>query len=62
MTEFITECYQVNRMKITQADIDKFMKAKPELTAEDVLKNLPHWLHNLHDTFLPCIANKLVPR
>ena len=44
MTEFITDCYhphQLNRMKISQADIDKFMKVKPDLTTEDVLKTLP---------------------
>jgi hypothetical protein len=49
-------------MKISQANINKFMKVKPDLTVEDVLKTLPSWLHNLHNTFLPRIVNKLAPR
>ena len=40
--EFIDECYEPVRFaKITEADIDKFLKDKPELSEEDILTKLP---------------------
>jgi len=54
MPDFVDECFQPLRLnKITEADIDKFMKGKPEMSAGDVIRKLPEWLRDLHDAFLP---------
>ncbi|KAM4067544.1 reverse transcriptase (RNA-dependent DNA polymerase) [Hirsutella rhossiliensis] len=61
--DFVDECYSPARLaKITDADIEKFMKGKPERTADDVLKKLPIWLRDLYDVFLPKLADKLPPQ
>jgi hypothetical protein len=61
--DFIDECFDPLRLsKITEADIDKFMEEKPELSPKDILRRLPEWLHDLHDAFLPRLADELPPR
>lgn len=61
--EFIDECYHPTRLaKITGADIDKFLKGKPELTQRDIVRKLPDWLRDLSDAFLPQLADRLPPR
>jgi hypothetical protein len=61
--DFIDECYDPLRLsKITEADIDKFMQGKPELTKDDILRKLPDWLHDIYDAFLPKLADELPPR
>ena len=63
MSSFIDECFRPCLLrKVTEADIEKFMTSKPEQTQEDILRKLPNWLHDLHDTFLPRLANELPPR
>ena len=62
MHDFVDECFQPLRLnKITEADIDKFMKGKPEMSAGDVIRKLPEWLRDLHDAFLPRLADELPP-
>ena len=54
MSTFIDECFRPCLLrKITEADIEKFMTGKPEWTQGEILRRLPDWLHDLHDTFLP---------
>jgi transposase InsO family protein len=61
--DFVDECYSPLRLnKITEADIEKFMKGKPELTQGDIVKRLPDWLRDLSDAFLPRLADELPPR
>jgi len=61
--DFVDECFSPLRLnKITEADIDKFMKGKPDVTDADVKASLPEWLHDLYDAFLPRLANELPPR
>lgn len=61
--EFTDECYRPTRLaKITGADIDKFLKGKPALFRDDVIKKLPGWLQDLSDAFLPQLADHLPPR
>lgn len=61
--DFIDECYQPLRLsKITEADIAKFMKGKPEITTEEMLKRLPTWLHDKAEAFSPKAANVLPPQ
>ena len=63
MHDFLDECFQPLRLsKITEADIDKFMKGKPDVTDDDIRKSLPDWLRDLYDAFLPRLANELPPR
>jgi hypothetical protein len=63
MSPFINECFHPHLLrKVTEADIEKFMTGKAERTEEDILRRLPDWLHDLHDTFLPRLANELPPR
>ena len=63
MHDFIDECFQPLRLnKITETDIDKFMKGKPDMTDDDVRKSLPDWLRDLYDAFLPRLADELPPR
>jgi hypothetical protein len=63
MSTFIDEYFHPCLLrKITEADIEKFIIGKPEWTQEEILRRLPDWLHNLHDTFLPRLANELPPR
>jgi hypothetical protein len=47
--------------KITTADVDKFIKGKPELTLADLQTKLPIWLHDLAYGFLPKNADMLPP-
>ncbi|MDB5911071.1 MAG: hypothetical protein JWP34_5188, partial [Massilia sp.] len=61
--DFIDECFRTTRLnKITEADIDKFLKGKPELTDADICSRLPGWMRDLSDAFLPRKANELPPR
>lgn len=61
--DFLDECrvpLQLHR-SIVEADIEKFMKGKPNLQKEDILKLLPPWLSDLYEGFLPRLANELAP-
>ena len=63
MRTFIDECYTPIRLnKITDTDIEKFMKGKPDLSPEEIKAKLPYWLHDLHEGFLPRLAKDLPPR
>jgi hypothetical protein len=60
--DFIDNCFnQLHLQHISEADIDKFLAGKPELTDEDIVKKLPDWLHNLKKAFFPNTANELAP-
>jgi hypothetical protein len=40
--DFIDNCFnQLHLQRISEADIDKFLAGKPELTEEDIVKKLP---------------------
>jgi hypothetical protein len=61
--EFIEECYQPLRLaRITEADINKFLKGKPDLSKDEVLHKLPPWLHDKVEGFLPKNADAMPPR
>ena len=61
--DFINECLRPLRLRaISDKDVDKFMKGKPDLSKDELLKLLPKWLFDLHEGFLPKLANKLPPR
>ena len=57
---FINNCFnQLYLQHISEADINKFLTGKPELTDEDIVKKLPDWLHDLKKAFFPNTANEL---
>ena len=61
---FIDECYKPDSEmlhRITEQDIQKFLKGKPDLSKEDAQKQLPDWLRKLYTAFLPKLANQLPP-
>lgn len=61
--DFLTECiHPLQLNKLTEADIDKFLVGKPELTQHELLSKLPAWLHDLQETFYPKLADQLPPR
>ena len=58
--DFINNCFnQLHLQHISEADIDKFLADKPELTEEDIVKKLPDWLYDLKKAFFPNTANEL---
>jgi hypothetical protein len=60
---FLEECYTLLRLQqVSEADVEKFMKGKPELTKEDIIKLLPEWLSDLHTGFLQRLADELPPQ
>ena len=62
--DFIDECFlpiHVRRSRIADADVEKFMKGKPELTEIEIIAKLPEWLRDLYDAFLPQPASVLSP-
>jgi RNase H-like domain found in reverse transcriptase/Reverse transcriptase (RNA-dependent DNA polymerase)/Integrase zinc binding domain len=60
--DFLDECRAPLQLRrISEADIEKFMKDKPDLQKEDLLKLLPPWLSDLYEGFLPRRANELPP-
>jgi RNase H-like domain found in reverse transcriptase/Reverse transcriptase (RNA-dependent DNA polymerase)/Integrase zinc binding domain len=61
--EFLADCYSPLRLaKISESDIEKFMKGKPELSTQDVSNKLPTWLHDKLEGFLPKNADAMPPR
>jgi len=54
-------CDLTLRRKVTQADIDKFMADKTQLTTEDIKKLLPLEFHHHLEHFLPKNAEALPP-
>jgi hypothetical protein len=60
---FVDECFTpLHLRRISEEDIEKFLKVKPELTAPEIVSKLPVWLRDLYEAFLPGEANKLPPR
>jgi len=49
------------RRKVVDADIEKFMKSKPTLTREDILRRLPQEHRHQIEAFLPKNAEELPP-
>jgi hypothetical protein len=49
------------RRKIAEADVEKFLKGKTPLTAEDIKKRLPEEFHRHLEHFLPKNAETLPP-
>lgn len=49
------------RRKIAEADVEKFLKGKTPLTAEDIKKRLPEEFHHHLEHFLPKNAETLPP-
>ncbi|KAI0993225.1 hypothetical protein K3495_g14959 [Podosphaera aphanis] len=47
--------------RVTEADIDKFLAGKPEVTKDEILSRLPNWLQDMIEAFLPQLANELPP-
>jgi hypothetical protein len=61
--EFIHDCYQPMRLsKVSETDIGKFMKGKPEPTTQELFDKLPSWLHDKVGAFSPKAAKELPPR
>ncbi|KAI0993916.1 hypothetical protein K3495_g14268, partial [Podosphaera aphanis] len=61
--EFLKECAEpLHLKKVSEEDIDKFMKKKPELSTNELLEKLPVWLHDLSNAFKPKLADELPPR
>jgi hypothetical protein len=48
--------------RVSEADINIFMKEKPELSKEDIIEKLPGWLRDQYKAFLPQLANEMPPR
>ena len=60
--DFIDNCFDaLHLQRISEADIDKFLAGKPELTDDDILRKLPSWLHDLKEAFFPKLADELPP-
>src|SRR4029077_672647 len=60
--DFIDNCFDsLHLQRISEADIEKFLARKPELTNDDILKKLPDWLHDLKEAFLAKLADELLP-
>ena len=59
--DFIFLPIHVRRSGIADADVEKFMKGKPELTEKEIIAKLPEWLRDLYDAFLPQPASVLSP-
>ena len=58
--DFLNECSRAMHLRcLSEADINKFLQNKPELTKEDLLAKLPDWLRDLSEAFLPQLANQL---
>jgi hypothetical protein len=52
--DFLDELNSLIRLrKITQANVDKFMIIKPDLTSAEIKAKLPAYLHDLIKAFLP---------
>lgn len=47
--------------RITEADVDKFMKGKPKKTDEEIRQQIPEWLRHWTVAFLPRLAEELPP-
>ena len=63
LKDFVDESYAPLRLsKITEQDIEKFLKGKPEPTTKELKAKLPTWLTDLYDAFLPRLADELPPR
>ncbi len=61
--DFLDLCYsRLSNNRISDMDIEKFMRGKPELTTDDIKAKLPEWLHDKLVGFLPQLADKLPPR
>jgi hypothetical protein len=63
--DFITTCYTNDGerlSRVTEADINKFLAGKPELTEVEIKAKLPEWLRDLSEGFLPQKADELPPR
>ena len=61
--DFVHECYYPLRLaKITDADIEKFMRGKPDLSLPELLRKLPNWLHDKAEGFMAKKADALPPR
>jgi hypothetical protein len=58
--DFIDECFTpLHLNRVTEEDIEKFLKVKPELTPPEIVSKLPVWLRDLYEAFLPGEADKL---
>lgn len=61
--DVIEECYDPLRIsKVTDTDIEKFMKGKPAITKEELEKKLPPWLHDMIEGWSVEESDKLPPR
>lgn len=61
--DFLDDCYsQEHLRRVTDADVDKFLKGKPDLSQEDIKARLPERLQDKITGFLPHLANELPPR
>ena len=60
--DFIDECYDPIRLgRLADSDIEKFLKGKPTMLKEDILRKLPFWLNDLNEAFLPQPADQIPP-
>lgn len=58
--DFIDECNSpLHLQKITEANVNKYLKGKPELSPGKIQAQLPEYLCNLVKGFLPQDANTL---
>lgn len=60
--DFLDEIYEpLHLNRISEADIEKFMKGKPQRTDAEIREMIPPWLRHWTVAFLPRIANRLPP-
>ncbi len=61
--DFLDTCHnRISLNRLSDTDIEKFMKGKPDLTADEIKAKLPDWLQDKLVGFLPRLANELPPR
>lgn len=61
--DYILDCFQPMHLnRISEADINKFLEVKQEMTTPELLSKLPSWLHDQSDAFQPKLANELPPQ
>ncbi|KAF7579479.1 hypothetical protein PtrM4_037190 [Pyrenophora tritici-repentis] len=61
--DFVDECFSpLHLHRLSEEDIEKYLRIKPELTTQEIIAKLPDWLKDMYVAFLPGEANKLPPR
>ena len=62
--EFIDKCYAPAHLRcLSDKDIEIFLAkaVKPQASQDEIIRDLPDWLQNLHEAFSPQLADVLPP-